>query len=145
MVHLPVNTFFNGSSLFYTDGGSLPGVAKKSGILLPKFGKMLMKARGGRDKGLVVALMHTTGGLDQMRFSRSQLDRYEAGERHSPDPVVLMRLAQIYEADITEWLQALAEERETVAVAAIKQMPRARAREAPHLEPSSAKPTKKPA
>lgn len=143
MVRPDVNTISNALSRFGTDAVTLQFVSKKSGVLLPEFGKMLAKARGNRDKGLVVALMHTTGGLDQMRFSRAQLDRYEAGERAAPDPVVLLRLAEIYEADITKWLIALAEERERVAVAAHPQLPAQRARDAPHLERSSAKRAKK--
>lgn len=46
-----------------------------------------------------------------LKFTRPQLERYEAGQRGRPDPVALFYLAKIYKADFLAWIEALADER----------------------------------
>lgn len=45
-------------------------------------------------------------------FTRGQLGRYESGETERPDPLVLLWLARIYDADMREWLELLNKDRE---------------------------------
>ena len=91
------------------------GVAKSDrAVVVPAFGRLLVRARGQRTPGSVVAKIHSLSPT-MHGFTRPQLDRYEAGMTPRPDPVALYFLAQLYAADVSEWLAALAREREATA------------------------------
>jgi transcriptional regulator with XRE-family HTH domain len=85
-------------------------------IVVPAFGRLLTQARGHRTPGFVVAKIHGLA-TEMQGFTRPQLDRYESGRTPRPDPVALFYLAKLYDADLAEWLAALAREREHRAMA----------------------------
>lgn len=82
-------------------------------VVVPAFGRLLERARGGMSKQMVVAKIH---GLSSVTsgFTRPQLDRYESGQTPRPDPVYLFFLAKLYRADLADWLSELVKERESV-------------------------------
>lgn len=82
-------------------------------VVVPHFGKLLTKARGKLPLQEIVRRMWNLTA-EQHGFTRPQLERYERGQTPRPDPVVLHYLAQIYGADVREWLAALAAEREQI-------------------------------
>jgi hypothetical protein len=95
-------------------------------IVVPEFGRLLVRARGHRTPGSVVAKVHALSPAME-GFTRPQLDRYEAGRTPRPDPVTLFFLAKHYGANLAEWIAALADERERTAVAEEKRGARTRA------------------
>jgi hypothetical protein len=79
-------------------------------VTVPRFGHALRAARGARTPQSVVAKMHQLSAATA-QFTRPQLDRYEAGRTWRPDPVPLYYMARLYGADLLEWIEILADER----------------------------------
>lgn len=89
-------------------------VAKKSReVIVPAFGQKLKEARGALTPGKVVAKIHAMSPL-MHGFTRPQLDRYESGQTPRPDPAALAFLAELYKANLGDWISALVAEREAL-------------------------------
>jgi hypothetical protein len=72
--------------------------------VVPAFGAHLRALRGPQSRGVVCRRLEELVGV---RFDRSTLLRYEAGEVLTPDPLVLWGLARIYLVPLEDLLVRL--------------------------------------
>ena len=84
---------------------------------LPQFGKYLKqeRERKGMTQQEVADILRPKMKIDKVGLSQSGLAQYETGKINDPDPLILQRLAEVYEVSYFEMVMELVDEKYRIA------------------------------